>query len=162
TFREPPDLALRLATACARLVIANPRFISVPPADQQETEKRNDLIHYLEIRSVDAVAALTSPAAKEQFAILHSRNLQAIRNGDLLVSHLLTTDIRRLLGLDTRVVIAYFRGASSTADRRRSLDYPYLQGSDSHAMSYTPLVSGDLAESSTSKLGLASWQDQLL
>jgi Domain of unknown function (DUF4062) len=168
TFREPAELALRIATAFARLLTAHRRLISVPAVDHQEACKRDELIRYLQTRTDDAIAALTSPSAKQQFAILHIRNIEAIRDGDLLLSHLLTAEIRSLLGLDR--IVAYLQNVltSPISRTREPLDYPYLHDPGKDRIVYTShrhsiaLGFDESLEFDESGMQSSSWRDDVL
>jgi hypothetical protein len=99
-FQEPLDLAVKVATAVGRHLLSHQTLLAVPANTAQERQQREALSALLEARKDGVLAALRSnPAQQQYFLSLHTRNIEAIHNGELLLSHLLTSDIHLLLGL---------------------------------------------------------------
>jgi len=163
TFGEPADLALKVATGVARFLTSHHHLISVPPRDSEEVTKRNELIRFLEARKDAVLAALEISAAKDRFLILHTRNVEAIQNGDLLLSHLLTADIRRSLGQE--LGRDYTTGDRLLGDRLRAPlplpTYPSL-GSPQEEVRGTNLDSAGLQSESWRDLLLSRWADTMV
>jgi Domain of unknown function (DUF4062) len=165
TFREPLELALRIATAFARLLTANPQLFSVPAADDQGRRKRDEFIRYLELQATRVHAVLDSDFLKNEFAILHGRNVEAIRNGDLLLSHLLTVAVRRLIHDDATYDDRRYclvgggqpRAFYDSLQPRRRWDEPLTED-----MSPFGSTTTDTLELDTFELGRTSWRDHML
>jgi hypothetical protein len=125
-FREPLDLACKVVAAVGHYLAQHPQLLGIPPQDEHDKQQREDLVDLLELRkekirgqiqyqrerttkvmqswwsgrekrgaakkwleSLDRIEAL--------FLNLHERNIAAIRQGQLLYSHELTSDIHALL-----------------------------------------------------------------
>jgi hypothetical protein len=97
-FREPLDLAVKVATAIGRHLIKRPDLLVARAKGATERNQCEELIALLESRRPAVLSAFDSDAeSKNRFLQLHERNIEAIRTGELLLSHLLTADIHLLI-----------------------------------------------------------------
>lgn len=97
-FSEPLDLAVKIATAVGHHLIHNQSLLAVSTRDKRESEQREQIIALLEARKDKILEEFSGDSAsKRHFLLLHARNIEAIRNGELLLSHLLTSDIHSLI-----------------------------------------------------------------
>jgi hypothetical protein len=98
SFSEPLDLAVKVATAVGRHLLRNQLLLAVKARDIQEFKQRRDIIALLEVGKHKILEQFRGDAAsQEHFLLLHARNIEAIRAGELLLSHLLTADIHSLI-----------------------------------------------------------------
>jgi hypothetical protein len=122
-FREPLDLAVKVATSLGRYATVHRQLLAIPAVDEQSIGERNDLIKLLESRkdlilfeieqersryprpskrkrkteSIDDRRAEALDRVEALFVALHERNIAAIRRGELVHSHQLTGEIHTLL-----------------------------------------------------------------
>ena len=128
TFREPLDLAVKVATSVGSFLVQNSEARSVPPENERTRNERATLVSLLELRKdailrkfQDATAAAleffragsgkTSRIQTEEelvkqlskvenlFLELHGKNVEAIQKGQLMLSHELTSHIHAILWL---------------------------------------------------------------
>jgi hypothetical protein len=95
-FREPLDLAVKVASSIGRYLIQNPERMAIAAVDAQAAADRARLIELLETRGTTIARELPANE-RDRFQALHRLNLAAIRRGELLLSHLLTDEIHHVL-----------------------------------------------------------------
>lgn len=97
-FNEPLDLAVKVATAIGHYLIHNQKMLVVPFGDGQAKREREALLTLLETRKNLIVEKLSGEKnTLERFLDLHNKNIEAISKGELLLSHLLTSEIHSLI-----------------------------------------------------------------
>lgn len=129
TFREPLDLAVKVVAAVGKYLITHQELLSTAAKDDAAVQERGRLTTFLELRKQEIVSALDSNMNQRQreiFLILHRANVDAIKNGELLISHLLTSDINKLIReVQHPPGMVYCKSPSSTAFSQAIRDLPY-------------------------------------
>jgi len=102
TFREPLDLAVKVATSVGRFLLQHPEVRTVPAENDLAKRDRATLISLLEVRKEAIVRRFRDAQllrVNALFLELHDKNIKAIEQGQLLLSHELTSHIHALLWL---------------------------------------------------------------